>query len=278
MKNHKLLALVLVLSLFNPVAFHLQAQGHGHLNVGALGILQDDPLSFVNGPDFAAASGYVKTLNYTNAGRFAGHFQGNVTLTVLPATAEHAGPDPAAPALGSFIRFRMSCLEAPADGLFGFWDSDATAPSELLAAGQTGTNLWALSENDGTPGTDPYGHVHGRRFTANKAGAYKVAFQAVDTSTNGVNAGPMHSASPSLVVAFQAGILVSIKPDGNQLRVGYVAPTGGTWQLESAGLLDTVESWVPIGEPVIGDDYRISVTADGTTQGPRFYRLKLITP
>ncbi|MBI5388567.1 MAG: hypothetical protein HZA90_28220 [Verrucomicrobia bacterium] len=272
----KRLALVLGLALITQLDLH--AQGHGHLDVGALGLDQGDMLAFINGYEFAADSGYVKTLGYTNAGRFAGYFQGNYTLTALPATAAHAGPDPAAPAPGSFIRFRMSCLEAPAEGQFGFWDSGSTAPSESLPAGQISTNLWALSESDGSPGTDPYGHIHGRRFTVTKVGLYRVGFQAFDTSTNGVDAGPIHSPSVWLEAAFQAGVLVSIKPNGAQMSVGFVAPAGGTWQLEVAGSLGPGARWEPLGEPVLGNDHRVSVTDGDAAQGSRFYRLKMIMP
>jgi len=196
--------LPLTFSLVLATGSRPHAQGHGHLNIGALGLTPGDPLAFINGPDFAADTGYVRTLNFTNGGRFAGYFEGNFTLTVLPATAPHAGPDPAAPAPGTFVRFQMTCLSAPAGGKFGFWDSGSTAPSESLAAGQTGTSLWAMSESDGWPGRDPYGHIHGRRFTATKAGPYTVAFQAFDTSTNGPNGEPLHSPSASLIVALQA--------------------------------------------------------------------------
>lgn len=258
--------------------FKLHAQGHGHLNIGALGVNQDDPLAFINGADFATDTSYVKTLIHTNGGRFAGYFHGNYTLTALPASAEHAGPDPAAPALGAFIRFRITCLEAPPDGQFGFWDSDSVSPSETLSAGQTGTNLWAVSESDGSPGSDPYGHIHGRRFSATKPGTYKVALQAFDTSTNGPNGGPMHSPSAWLVVTFQAGVLVSIEPDGNQTRIRYVAPVGSVWQLENSSSLGTDAAWSPKGEPVIGDDYRVFLTEANGAEGPRFYRLRRIAP
>jgi hypothetical protein len=150
-----------------------------------MGKNQNDRLIWANGAEFIASSGYVKTLDYTNSGRYAGLFQGGITLTVLPATAEHAGPDPQAPALGSRIQFRMACLEGPEGGTFNFWESTGSAPAESLAPGRAGTNLWVLSENDGSSGLDPYGHIHGRRFTATQAGLYKIAFTAVETSTKG---------------------------------------------------------------------------------------------
>lgn len=274
MKTSILLALTFGLCL--ATGSHLHAQGHGHLNIGALGLNPGDPLAFINGPDFAADTGYTKTLSFTNGGRFSGYFQGNFTLTALPATAAHAGPDPAAPALGAFVRFQMTCLGAPAGGEFGFWDSGSTAPSESLAAGQTGTNLWAVSESDGSPGSDPYGHIHGRRFTATKAGTNKVAFQAFDVSANGSDGGPIHPPSESLVVSFQAGLLVAIEPNGAQRRIGFVAPAGGTWQLESADSLVRSARWEPASEPMIGNDYRAYRSDSGAAVGPRFYRLKMV--
>lgn len=258
-------------------ALFLHAQGHGHLNIGALGRNPGDPLAFINGPDFAAETGYVKMLNATNGGRFAGYFEGNFTLTALPATAAHAGPDPAAPALGAFIRFQMICLNAPTGGEFGFWDRGSTSPSESLAAGQTGTNWWAVSESDGSPGADPYGHIHGRRFTATKTGTYRVAFEACDTSTNGLNGGPLHAPSAPLIVSFQAGVLVTIESNGPRPRVGFVAPAGQTWQLEFADSLGLLAVWFPAGEPVLGNDYR-RVVSDDSAAGSRFYRLRRTSP
>ena len=102
------LALAVALSL--PATLHAQ---HGHLNAGTVGTNQNDRLLWAHGADFVDTSAYVKTLTYTNGGRYAGYFQGGITPTALPATAAHAGPDPAAPALGSFIRLGLTCLEGP---------------------------------------------------------------------------------------------------------------------------------------------------------------------
>ena len=135
-----------------------------------------------------------------------------------------------------------------------------------------------MSENDGSPETDPYGHIHGRRFTATRAGTYKIAFRAFDTSTNGSNAGPIHSPSAWLTVTFQAGVLVSIEPGGNQTRIRYVAPVGSAWQLEGSSSLGTDASWSPKGEPVIGNDYRVFLTETNGADEPRFYRLRRIAP
>src|ERR1043165_6777055 len=98
------------------VAMH--AQDHGHLNAGAESQLPGSKLIFANGANFATNSGYIKTLTFTNATAYAGYFQGNTTLTVLPATAAYAGPDPQAPALGAYIFAQLVSLEGPPGGEF----------------------------------------------------------------------------------------------------------------------------------------------------------------
>ena len=64
------LALAVALSL--PATLHAQ---HGHLNAGTIGTNQNDRLLWANGADFVDTSAYVKTLTYTNGGRYAGYFQ-----------------------------------------------------------------------------------------------------------------------------------------------------------------------------------------------------------
>src|SRR6185295_972954 len=167
-------------------------------------------------------------------------------------TAEHDGPDGAAPALGSFIQFRMSCLSSPTGGAFAFWDTGTTAPTESVRAGETSTNLFRLTEADGSPGTDPYGHIHGRRFTATKRGIYKIGFQVFDTSTNGVNGGPIHTASDVLPVVFQAGINISgITNTSLGASVRYGAAAGQIFTLEYATNLSQPVFWLPIAGPQI---------------------------
>jgi hypothetical protein len=270
--------LVLKLTFAASVAclfqLQLQAQQHGHLNAGAAGPTQGERLIWANGSDFVATSGYVKTLDYTNAGRFAGYYQGGITPTALPATAERGGPDPDASALGSYLQFRIECLEGPPGGSFGFWEAGATTPSISLAPGETSTNLWRLSESDGSPGSDPFGHIHGRRFTATKPGIYKVAFTAIDTSTNGAGGGPIHTPSEALPIWFQAGINIqSIEPDlqGAQTRIRFGAAAGFNWSVRYASDL-TNTTWIST-EPVAGNDTFVEITHQ-TPAGPKgFYQI-----
>jgi hypothetical protein len=271
MKNCPLFKLILAAGLMLCAQSTLRAQQHGHLNAGAVGTNQNERLIWANGADFNASSGYVKTLNYTNGGRFAGYYEGGITPTALPATLEHGGPDPDASAFGSYIQFRMSCLEGPPGGLFGFWESGATSPSISLAPGQTSTNLWPLTEGDGSPGTDPYGHIHGRRFTATKPGIYKVAFTAVDTSTNGTGGGAIHTPSEELPIWFQAGVSIqSVRPEASQVRVRFGATAGFNWSVQHAS--DLTNTWQST-DPVVGNDTFID-SIHQTVPGQRgFYRL-----
>ena len=255
----------------------LWGRSHGHLNVGATAGTQNSALIFANGSDFAPATHYVKTLIYTNAGKYVGLYQGNITLTALPRTAAHAGPDPSAPAFGSLIQASMVSVTGPVGGEFSFWENGASKATFTLRTGRTGTNLWKLSENDGAPGTDPYGHIHGRRFSATLPGIYTVGFQAFDISTNGMGGGPIHTPSSITQVTFQAGVnMESIEPDYEEghVHVRFGAMAGFSWQLEASANVSPNPVWSPAGEPVVGDDVFIEVIHDKPPGDIRFYRVQ----
>jgi hypothetical protein len=256
------------------------AQDHGHLNVGALDTNQNAQLIFDNGSVFATSVDYVKTLDYATSGTYAGYYQGNITVTVLAATPAHLGPVSNAPALGSWIFAQLIAVDGPTGGAFAFWDAGATAPTISLLTGTTGTNTWRLSENDGSPGTDPYGHIHGRRFTATKPGIYTVSFRAFDFSANGVGGGPIHTPSTILKIYFQAGVNIkSIAPDADHTHVTFGARAGYSWQVFGATTLNPPD-WQAIAAPVTGDDYFHEVLDDTAVTGSRFYWIKgtAITP
>lgn len=249
-------------------------QVHGHLNAGAYGTNQGAQLYFANGSDFVDSSGYVKTLTFADSGRFAGYFQGNITLTALPTTAEHGGPDPNACAPGSFLQFSMAVLEGPPGGSFGFWESTGATPALALASGGSSTNLFRMTESDGAPGADPYGHIHGRRFTATKPGIYKVAFRVFDTSTNGVSGGPIHSPSEALAIYFQAGInIASVTRTGVVATLRYGSVTNNLYTLEyKTNLNDAV--WFPAAEAQAGNDFFREVRDPEASNDHRFYRIR----
>jgi hypothetical protein len=248
---------------------------HGHLEAGAAGVKPGDRLLWANAADFVASSGYIKTLNYTNGGRYAGYFEGGITLTALPATAANAGPDPTAAAPGAFLQFRLTCLEGPAGGRFGFWEAGATQPNEALAPGQMSTNLWPLSEGVSAPGADPYGHRHGRRFSASLPGIYKVGFTVVDTSTQGLDGKPIHAPSEDMPVWFQAGVNVGrVSPHDDHAHVQFGALAGVVWQLEASDSLSVDATWRAVGAPVTGNDTLVEVEDDRPPVATRYFRVR----
>lgn len=204
MKPH-LQQLALVGLLLSAPQLHAQ---HSHLNAGAVGTAQNDPLIFTNGAEFAAGSGYVKDLTFAATGQYAGYYQGGLTFTALPQTIANGGPVPNAPAFGSFIQTRIESVSGPAGGHFAFWEEDATAPTLSLSSGTTTpSGLWPLSDaalGAGTPGGDPFGHLHGRRFTVDVPGDYTVSFRLFDTSVNGADNGRIHRPSDPFSISFRA--------------------------------------------------------------------------
>ncbi len=183
---------------------------HGHLNAGALGQNQGDRLQFANGTDFAASSGYVKTLSYADTGLYSGFYEGGITLTALPTSPANGGPVPGASAPGSFLMVGVVSVDGPLGGSFGLWEEGATTPTFSFDSGFAAavpSGLLALSDagnGAGTAGGDPFGHLHGRRFTATEAGEYTVGFKLYDVSANGTGGGPIHTPSETLEIHFSA--------------------------------------------------------------------------
>jgi len=271
-------ALICGLVLSSPF---LCAQDHGHLNAGAVGTNVNDQANWNNAMDFIASSGYVKTFDYTNAGKYAGYYQGNITLAALPQTAAYGGPTAGAASFGALFLGRISLLFGPPGGTFGFWETNSTtAPTISVGVGETATNLFRITQTDGSPGADPFGHIHGRRMSTTKPGIYQVGFQAVDVSTNGIGGGPIHPPSAVLPVWFQAGVNIgSVEPDylDGHVHVRFGAPANTTWQLESCDSLTSTD-WQPAGAPVTGQDYFIDVMHEGNPGTNRFYRVRRLTP
>jgi len=188
---------------------HLYAQ-HGHLNVGAVGKNQNDALSPVNGPDFAASSGYVKALTYGTSGRYAGYYQGGITFTALPTFDAVQNLTIAGPAPGSFIKAAIVSVDGPAGSHFLYWPGEqntSSTPLLSLASGYRGISVsWDVSDASagaGSSGGDAFGHLHGNRFGVDQVGDYTVGFRFFDASVNGVDGGRIHAPSDVLLIRFQ---------------------------------------------------------------------------
>jgi hypothetical protein len=248
---------------------------HRHLEAGALGTEQGDALYFVNSDELGISSGYVMTLRWAEEGRYAGYFQGGLTLTVLPATANAGGPDPHAPAPGSFIQAGIASVHGPPGGEFGFWEAGATEPTESVAAGSTGSGWFAISDSDRTPGSDPFGHIHGRRFTATQAGLYRVGFRLVDTSTHGAEGGPIHAPSDVVWIHFQAGLVIaSVVREPGTAAVTFGTPPNRVLTLESSTNLVIGTGWLPVADPVLGDEHFQTVLDRSAVHPVQYYRVR----
>ncbi len=210
-KMRHIMKSLLVPALVLGAARAVQAQ---HIEAGALGTTQGSQLYFENGATYVAGSGYVKPLTYSSTGRYAGYLNGGITFTALPATSTFEPANPNAAALGSFLELGIVSVQGPTGGAFQFWEgADQGGGAGWSVSYQVGYSVatpsftWDLSDpaTAGGPGEDPYGHLHGRRFTVTGGtGTYTVGFQIVDTSFNGAGGGPIHTPSETYYVQFNA--------------------------------------------------------------------------
>jgi hypothetical protein len=259
------------------------AVGHEHINAGARGSEPGAALYFVNGDRFSSESGYVLPFTESATGPHAGLFRGSITFTALASTPDYGGPAFGHAAPGAHLELVVESLTGPPGGSFGFWESEdgeeGSAVTFEISAGSTdGTNRFRLSETAGAPGDDPYGHVHGRVFTVNKPGFYVLGVRIIDTSTLGPNGEPLHPPSELFQMNLQAGVSlarIEIVTDADEptMRVSFAALTGGTYQLEQASELRAGAEWVPVGDPVPGDDRMKEITVP-LRSGSAFFRLR----
>jgi hypothetical protein len=274
-----LLPPVLLAVLLSPAA-PLLAQ-HAHLNAGAVGSTAGTPLSFANGDLFVTNSGYFLPLKAATNGPYAGFYQGSLTLTALPATGDNGGPTFAHAAPGAHLEAEIASLSGPTGGAFGFWDSDgeedATELTFSVPVGETaGQRRFTLSQNDGSPEADPFGHVHGRRFTATLPGLYVVGFRLVDTSAHGPGGGPLHPASSLFPMYLQAGTTIAgIEQEPAGWFITFAAEKGRTYQLQQASQLSPQAEWQTVGEPLVGAGKLERVGPLGLGSGTVLLRLLL---
>jgi hypothetical protein len=271
---------VLALALLYSTG-ELRAQ-HVHLNAGALSTTPGSALNFVNAIGFVASSGYVFNMVLRTTGPASGLYDGSPTFTAVGSDG-FDGP-PAAP--GSQLALVVKSLTGPENGTWAFWESlecndfGASITFSLASGATNGTNRFLLSQNSGLPGEDPFGHCHGRRFTATQPGLYTVAVQIVDVSTNGPGGGPIHTPSPLYFLQYQAGVTISrFTRTNTTVTATFGTRAGSRFYLEASPILDDPLDWTPVAGPFTGDNRLQSATdSTATTGSPRFYRLRVTTP
>lgn len=292
-------------TVFALIALVPTVQAHYHCNIGALSQVSGTPLYFLNGGAFVTNSGFVLTLNadiYPNTTNsnpavstdpaYAGYY---ITTDVnnLSFTATDKDPglnfDPICPGVQVCLRFVS--VSGPPGGNFGVWDvneffvgddyneegNDAPSLTYSLPVGLTnGMDFIQISENDASPGCDPFGHIHGRQYSATKPGLYCVTVQAFDNSSNGTDGGPVQTPTGLLPIYFQAGSQISaLTMDTNQVVVSFPAQLGTDYYLQATSNLADTNGWQTVAGPVSGNDNFQILTDTNWNAAQRFYRLQL---
>jgi hypothetical protein len=286
---------VVVLIVSNLVALGFAGGGlpafaqHVHLAVGAESQQQNAKLLLVNG-----ASYDIFSYGGTNSACFfmadgdplyPGYYQSDVTLVSLPATLWTGGPAPGCAAQGAYIEAILKSVTGPNNGELGFWEEndDGTETTKLFGVpvGTTdSTNRFNLTEGDvgvgvDTPdGPDPFGHIHGRRFTATKSGLYTVGFQFIDTGHAGVGDGPIHTPSKTNYFFFQAGLyLDSVVKTNAAVTVRFGTRAFKNYDLECNTNLGTT-NWFKVNGFVGANHSDMHLLSDfEATNSERYYRL-----
>lgn len=256
-----------------------QAQDHGHLNVGAQTWTQGSRLVWENGAIFQQTARYVKTLNFGTNVRYAGFYEGNITLTALHSRDAFGELVPGSSAPGSFILGEIVSVAGPEGGAFGFWEPSAPngTPTFSIPVGTTDARVrFEVSDaalGAGAEGADPYGHIHGRRFTATRPGIYTVGFRAHDISVNGANAGPIHTSSELILIDFQAGYNIKeVRLVENRPQITVGTRVGFVFTIESSDDLNDPNDWEPVAT-LTGDDTFQTAIDEMPLTSAKFYRV-----
>ena len=253
-----------------------------HIYAGAVGTNLNDALAFTVASLFDTNSGYSLPMVLRTTGFNSGYYRGDsLTFTALSATDLGTGQVLGRALLGSRLAVQLVSVTGPAAGAVQFWEGDEENPGNQITfsvpVGEIrGTNAFIISENDGTPGSDPYGHIHGREFTTSTAGLYTVGFRLIDVSTNGIGGGPMHSPSAVLPIYFQAGpVIESIVRAPNGIRVQFRSAPGVTNVLE-ASPTPVGGEWTAVTAGLRGNSTLQSLVDLNPSPAIRFYRLQLL--
>jgi hypothetical protein len=277
-------------------AFCLRVQAHDHMPAAATSsnpgaTLEYDPFA----TDYTTNRGFVFSMAAGTPGdAYLGYYHcDDQVFIALAATGDNGGPEVGHAALGTYIQVKLLGVEGPAGASFGFWETAGQGEDGEGVDGtnltwsvpvpcHNGTNLIYVSESDGSPGSDPYGHLHGRVYSVTKPGFYKATWEFVDTSTNGPGGGPVDLPSAPFATYYQAGLTIAgITDETNSVNVIFAAPSDQpddlstpptNYTLESSPTLGADAAWSQIGNVIVGDDTLHTVTLL-KTNSVAFFRL-----
>jgi hypothetical protein len=266
--------------------FKIHAQ-HIHLYAGAESSAPSSRLFFSNGYLFDTNSYSYLTppvpacifMNDLDP-LYPGLHQTAASFAALPATIWTGGPTPFAAEQDAYIEMKIISVQGPPGAEFSFWseNEEATQTTKVFSIPTgtlNGTNQFNLSEGILVPEPDPFGHIHGRRFTASKPGLYTVGVQLIDTSTTGPGGGPVHSPSDTNYFYFQAGLFINWIVHTN----GVSALQFGTrafhdYYVEAVNALPST-NWEVAAQISASDHSDLHVLLDtNAVSTSRFYRLR----
>jgi hypothetical protein len=275
----------------NAVSLHAQLI---FVSCGAVSTNLGAPLSFVNGTNYAASTGYVHPLTFQ---RFTNHFTGaggnyrySSTNLVFQALSSVTNPATAA-APGTYIGCKILSVTGPTNAVLSFWESAAGWPTYQFPVGgvydpaKSMIAVGNIENGAGTAGGDTFGNLRLRRFTVDKAGDYFVTFQLYDLSKNhptDTNS-PLQSASAPLTIKFSTGVDLATTRFVNTNSVVTMAfKQSGLTNLYVESATSLNGTWVPVAGPLTNAPVGTNVTTLSFTNDPSitsiFYRLRGPTP
>lgn len=257
---------------------------HVHVVAGADSKEQNAKLRFVNGAtyDIYSNQGIAPACFFMSSNLpalYPNLYQTDVTFASLPGSLWTGGPAPGAAAPGAFLEVVVVSVQGPAGGEIGFWQEDEEAVPSLrfrVPVGTTnGINRFAISEGIDFPELDPFGHIHGRRFTSAKPGLYTLGLQLIDTSTAGAGGGPIHAPSPVSYFYFQAGVFInSMVKTNNAVTVQFGVNSFYDYDLEvTTNLVNP--TWMSLYHVIGANHSDLHYFTDtDATNSYRFYRVR----
>ncbi len=291
MKKNFLIKMSLVASL---AVVGLQIQAHDHMPAAATSSDPGATLQYAPfATDYTTNSGFVFSLDAgtTNDPYLGYYYTSDQVFSALAATGDNGGPEVGHAAPGTYIQVKLLSVDGPAGASFGFWETaqDGIDSTNLTwsvpVPSVNGTNLIAVTQSDGSPGSDPYGHLHGRVYSVTKPGFYKATWQFVDTSSNGPDGGPVDLPSAPFATYYQADLTIAgLTATVNGLNLAFAVPSNQPddlstpptdYTLETSPALGAAANWQPLGDVITGDDTLHFITVPATNSA-QFFRLKAL--